>query len=169
MTRFTFLLFLMLSTVARAGVVTLTAQATLGTNGVAELSIGSYEIAELMSFPYGELSGAIFILKDGSTFQYLARTGFSTIPKPLDPLVVAGPAKIRLESFEATRPVLCTFRISPEAFAPDRTILVPHGTNQARITLECSTNLVQWFAATNGIYGPLPEAKFFRIKLEPLQ
>ena len=168
MIRFTFFLFVMLSTVARAGVVTITAQATLNTNGVTELSIGSYEIAELISFPYGDFSGRLLILKDGRTLQYPAAS-FSPITRPLDSLVVAGPAKIRLESFESTRPVLCTFRISPEAFAPDRTILMPPGTNQARITLECSTNLVQWFAATNGVYGPLPEAKFFRIKLEPVQ
>lgn len=64
---------------------------------------------------------------------------------------------------------LCTVRVSPEAFPPDRAVLVAPGTNQTRVTLECSTNLLNWFTATNGIYGPLPEAKFFRIKTEPVQ
>jgi hypothetical protein len=153
---------------AHAAVVTLTAQASTETNGVAELTIGPYEVGEVISFPYGDISGRLLILKDGRTLQYPI-ANWAPLSRPLDPLVVAGPAKIRLESLDSARPVLCTIRISPEAFPPDRALLVPPGTNQVRITLECSTNLVQWFAATNGVYGPLPEAKFFRIKLEPAQ
>lgn len=83
--------------------------------------------------------------------------------------VIAGPARIRIiKLFSDTSTHYCTFNITPEAFPPDRTILVPPGTNLARITLECSTNLVHWASATNGVYGPLPEAKFFRIKMEPV-
>ena len=32
--------------------------------------------------------------------------------------------------------------------------------------MECSTNLVQWAAATNGVYASPDQAKFFRIKAE---
>ena len=32
--------------------------------------------------------------------------------------------------------------------------------------MECSTNLVHWVPATNGIYGSPTEAKFFRLKAD---
>jgi hypothetical protein len=150
---------------AHAAVVTLTAQANSGTNGVAELSVGQYEVAELISFPklLNGVDALLYLEKDGKTFvhSYDWRVNF------VDPLIVAGPANFRLVAqASGSGRALCTFKITPEAYPPDRAILIPPGTNQARITLECSTNLVQWFAATNGVYGPLPEAKFFRIKLD---
>lgn len=152
---------------AHAGVITLTAKYNDGTNNTAELSIGPYEIAELVSFPHLMNQGSfLYIIKDGDTFVHSVPNAQQ--PEPFDPVTIAGPATLRLKAANQNSSALCTIRVSPEAFPPDRTILVPPGTNQARITLECSTNLVQWSAATNGVYGPLPEAKFFRIKLEPL-
>jgi len=165
------LLLVTLAGFARAGVVTLTAQFNDGTNNVAELSIGPYEIAEVMSFPQsinGSPSSYLYVIKDGKAFTYWTPAISSQGPASFDPFVVAGPATLRLRAPNSGSQAFCTIRVTPEAFPPDRSILVPPGTNQARITLECSTNLVQWFAATNGIYGPLPEAKFFRIKLEPV-
>lgn len=40
------------------------------------------------------------------------------------------------------------------------------GTNQVFVTLESSTNLVNWSTATNGVYGSPDEARFFRIHME---
>lgn len=154
-------------TTAHAGVITLTAKDNGGTNYTEELSIGPYEIAEVISFPHSiNHVNRLYIIKDGKTFSYNFLQ--NNQPEPFDPLTIAGPATFRLVAVIPNGVALCTIRVSPEAFQPDRTILLPPGTNQARVTLECSTNLVQWFAATNGVYGPLPEAKFFRIKLEPL-
>ena len=158
----------MLTISARAGIVTLTAN----TNDVAELRIGPYEVAELVSYPavMNSDGGSLVVVKDGKTIPY--RLPFwPGAQTAIDTLIVAGPATIqfRMSGAPNTRAGLCTFRVSPEAVPPDRTILVPPGTNQTQITLECSTNLVHWFSATNGIYGPLPEAKFFRIKAERLQ
>ena len=151
------------TTLAHAGLVTLNTEAKNGTNGSAELSIGPYEVAELLSFPYSIniASSYLYVVKDGVTNTYSVIWGGSA--PPFDPLVVAGPATIRLSS---TRSGLATFRISPEPFPPDRTVIALPGTNQTTVALECSTNLVDWAAATNGIYGPMPEAKFFRIKLQ---
>jgi hypothetical protein len=161
MKHLTILLFLISTAATHAGVVTLTTEQTETTNGVAEITVGSYEVAELLS------------LHGNRCYLEVVRDA-KTIPcEPNKPVVVAGPATIRLTAYYTLGTPkglgFCTFRISPEAFPPDRTILLPPGTNQARIALECSTNLVHWSAATNGVYGPLPEAKFFRIKLEPLQ
>jgi len=164
------LLLVTLTGFASAGVVTLTAQSRDGTNGVAELSIGPYELAEVISFPRsvnGGYQSRLEIRKDGVSFWHFVEPLRTDAPAvDFDPVVVAGPATLRLVAGSIG---MCTVRVSPEAFPPDRSILLAPGTNQARITLECSTNLVQWFPATNGVYGPLPEAKFFRIKLEPLQ
>ena len=131
------------------------------------LTIGAYEVAELVSFPVASISTGgsrtIAVIKDGINFQYTIinnNPGGST-GKPFDPLVVTGPAKIVSE-------YLCTFKILPESFDPTRTVIVAPGTNTTQVQLECSTNLVNWFTATNGVYGPLPEAKFFRIKLAPV-
>ena len=107
----------------------------------------------------------ITILKNGVESSYYVKIINLPGPTALDPLIVAGPATIRLIS--SGQGTLATFRLTPEAFPPDRTMLIPPGTNQVRLALECSTNLVEWFPATNGVYGPLPVAKFFRIKLDP--
>ncbi len=160
------LLFLLLSIppMARAGVVTLIAkgQDTLtGTNGIAELRLGPYEWAEVVSFPTSTTSGQrLEIEKDG--LMAIVSPGIC------DAVSVAGPANIRLVAERGQQTAMCTIKVRPEAFPPDKALLLSPGTNQARITLECSTNLVQWFSATNGVYGPLPEAKFFRIRLEPV-
>ena len=156
--------------IADAAVVTLTAAVTNGTNGFAELSISPYEVAEVLSFPtFLNTDAALDVHKDGRVYEMRANTFDSKIPKYLDPLIVAGPAVIRLTAFNSPgKPAFCTIKVTPEAYPPDRSILVPPGTNQVFLTLQCSTNLVHWFPATNGVYGPLPEAKFFRIKLEPL-
>jgi len=156
---------------AHAAVVTLTVESKDGTNGVAELVVGPYEVAEVISFPASMHYGsALYVQKDGKTFTHIVSTADSQVPRYFDPLIVAGPATFRLLApLEGSRRALCTFKITPEAYPPDRALLVPPGTNQVRITLECSTNLVNWFSATNGVYGPLPEAKFFRIKLESAQ
>jgi hypothetical protein len=153
---------------ARAGLVTLTAN----TNETVELSIGTYETAELVSYPttMNSFGASLMILKDGKTITY--RYGsWPAAQSSIDTLVVAGPATIRfaVSAGPNSRPGLCTFRVSPEAYPPDRSIIVPPGTNQVQLTLECSTNLVRWVSATNGVYGPSPEAKFFRIKMERLQ
>jgi hypothetical protein len=159
---------------AEASIVTLTASSTnTAVEVTAELTIGQYEVAELVSFP-SSLNGVdegprayLDIIKDGKTFMHYVREPSynpDRVRSPLEPVIIAGPATFRLKT---NRSGLCTIKITPESFPPDRTILVPPGTNQVALTMECSTNLVSWFPATNGIYGPLPEAKFFRIKLTP--
>lgn len=156
-------LVLLTPALGHARVVTITATARNGTNEVAEISIGPYEVAELVS--YVSTSSQLIIFKDGGT-NFFGLDAITSTPL----LTIAGPATFRLNAVPDPRQVyytsFATFRILPEAFPPDRTLMALPGTNQTSITLECSTNLVDWTATTNGIYGPMPEAKFFRIKLE---
>jgi hypothetical protein len=62
-----------------------------------------------------------------------------------------------------------TFKITPEAFPPDKTFIIAEGTQGATVTLECSTNLLNWTTATNGFYTGTNGAKFFRISAQRAQ
>lgn len=137
------------------------------------LEIAAYETAELVSFPkvINANGPILWIYKDGEAFQYSVRppkTGPDGYPNdPFDPLIVTGPARIDLVVYSVK--ALCTFKLTPESYPPDRSVLVPPGPGGANIQLECSTNLVQWFPATSGAYTNLNEAKFFRIRLDRIQ
>src|SRR4051812_33016413 len=52
-----------------------------------------------------------------------------------------------------SQPAFLTLEIAPSAFPPGKTLIIPPGTNTVQVALECSTNLVQWIPATNGVYG----------------
>ncbi len=162
--------------------ITLIVSGSSGASRTSEAIIASGEIAELVgcsgwptssphSRPYliSAIKDSIELNLDVPPFH--SASSYPGIRPPTH--VIVGPAVIRITINDQVYPIgnqppafYCTFKITPEAFPPDRTILVPPGNNQSRITLECSTNLVDWSEATNGVYGPLPEAKFFRIKLE---
>ena len=82
---------------------------------------------------------------------------------------MTGPVTLTLESNinrAQTQPAFVTIDITPDSYPPDKAVTVPPGAAGASITLECSTDLVHWIAATNGVYIDLPAAKFFRIKAE---
>jgi hypothetical protein len=164
---------LLLPLCAQAEIVTLTASGVdLGNGNYAtttnSLSIEPFEVAELISFPaHVPPNGGtvrLDIVKNGKTLTILSSTS-NGFQQPLPSIVVAGPATFSLRSANAEGN-FATFRITPEAFPPDRTLIVPPGTNQTRVVLECSTNLVVWTTTTNGLYGPSEGAKFFRIKME---
>ena len=65
-------------------------------------------------------------------------------------------------------PTFCTFRIFPQPYPPTGTVVIPPGEGGGNIGLECSSDLIAWGAATNGIYANEPTANFFRISLERL-
>lgn len=120
--------------------------------------------AEIMSFVLDARS-YLFFVKNGIEFQTAPASGDAISTSK----AIAGPATIRIKSYSTATPPagMVTFRLTPEAFPPDKTIIIAPSTNQFNIALECSTNLVNWASATNGAYGgSLTEAKFFRIKVE---
>ena len=83
--------------------------------------------------------------------------------------VIEGPATIRILAMLAPNQspsVWLTLELLPQAFPPDRTLVLPQGSNSVAVALECSTNLVNWQTATNGLYGTPDAAKFFRIRAE---
>jgi hypothetical protein len=134
-----------------------------------EIQIGEYESFKVVSASHASnLAPAAYFLKDGKKID---------IPLPsyagFVPLVdLTGPAIVRLES---TGGALTTFNgadwltleIQPQVFDANKSITLAPGAGAA-ITLESSTNLVNWSSATNGVYTNVPSAMFFRIKAERL-
>ena len=149
-----------LTQIATARVVTL----IVGPAATNEVAIGSFEVAELSSYSFTHAGAFDVQLEKDGAVTHLYLQGLPTAPVKH---VIAGPALLRVVSHWSEYGY-CTFTITPESFPPDRTIIAMPGTNHTSITLECSTNLVQWSPATNGVYGPMPEAKFFRIKAQPV-
>ena len=127
------------------------------------------EIAELVSFPfdyenYINGSSTVGFVKGTNTFSFtsLILTGSRGY---LQPLVVTGPAELRLVCQSGKG--FATFKVSPESFPPDKTIIIPEGTG-ARIALESSTNLTHWTEVYSETHTNSPSNKFFRIKAERL-
>ncbi len=162
------LLLLLIISVAKAQIVTIVST-NYGPEAPA-LTLESFQSAELLSFPaVSTTSQTLWIEKDGIRVVY--STAAPGGPSPFfKPLVVAGPAKIRVNNSDPVNAgnLLATFRLSPEPYPPDRAVIVSPGPGGANVTLQCSTNLVDWSSATNGVYTNEPVAKFFRIRLDKI-
>jgi hypothetical protein len=102
-----------------------------------------------------EKEGTLFLFTDAVLNNYVNRQ-----------VIIAGPAVFRLRTITTNQKSFSTLRIIPESFSPDKTIIIPEGTAGATITLECSTNLLNWSTATNGFYTGTNSSKFFRIRAE---
>lgn len=94
------------------------------------------------------------------------------------PLSVAGPATIQIRRFNtvgANDPrygnyvfggSFATFSIEPGPFPPGKTVTVGAYSGNVQVTMEMSTDLVNWTQAVNAqVYTNSPDARFFRIKL----
>lgn len=143
----------------------------LESTNIVEIAPG--ETAHLVSLIRSASRGdgaRIFVQKadvTGVALDYRVTTG-GVIPVylPGDKLVVNGPAKLLLVGHGGT---MATFKITPDQYPPDKTVVVPGGPGGATVTLESSTNLVHWEPAVGGTYTNLPGVKFFRIKMDRIQ
>jgi hypothetical protein len=154
------------------------------TNQTSEIQIQDYESFRVVSAHDERIAMtasagfSLSIVKGATTFTFrdLELQGIYDfnlkVLIPPRPISMAGPAMVTLNSNFADRgaePAFVTFEITPQSFPPGQTLIVPPGTNQVLVTLECSTNLVNWLSATNGVYGSPTEAKFFRIRGSKVQ
>lgn len=131
--------------------------------------ITSGETAHLISMIRSATNGGelkIYVQKDGVVGLVKPSVRNNEIYITPDTLVVNGPAKLLVVG---TGGNMATFKITPDQYPPDRTVVVPGGPGGATVTMECSTNLVQWESAVGGTYTNLPGVKFFRIKLDRIQ
>lgn len=151
--------------------VTLTAP-SYGTN---ILQIRTGETAELVSFPNSINAGGDrkIRVEKGEQAWELRRNAYlegeRDLGSPINPFAVTGPARVLLFGGSVgNAPAICTFRITPDAYPPTGTVVIPPVEGGGVVQLECSTNLLTWQATTNGVYTNLPTAKFFRLTLERL-
>lgn len=147
-----------------------------GTNSI---TIADYESAELISVlgtsvtPMTGQPYHVIAKKDNITFSLKSSAAYlSSYSGPIvsgsgvgD--VVRGPATFFLLDLGGAQGF--TLKITPVSFPPNQTLIVPPGTNQIQISMETSTNLVNWAIATNGIYGSPETVRFFRLKMTNLQ
>jgi len=130
------------------------------------VTISQYETAEIVSFYTVNNSNQprIEIRKNGFVFPIMPDASIAVTPCSVTP--IAGPAVIRLyEGFG-----YCTVKISPGSYPPGKSLIILNEPGRgAVVTLEQSTNLVDWVTATNGVYTSLPAATFFRIKADRVQ
>lgn len=120
-------------------------------------SIGSNEVAAVAycRAPQG-LDVRLYCTKDDLTFG--ANEGG----------IAAGPAAFTMISLSGSGAVPVTFEVTPQVqtFPPEKTVIVPEASTGAFITMELSTNLMQWMTVTNGFYTGTNGAKFLRIRAD---
>jgi hypothetical protein len=148
-------LFIALPVIADPRYVTLEVTGTMDNQGTNSLTVAPYETVELLSFPVAGGSRNLYFKRDSVWYLYQDKS----------PLFIAGPATIELRGTGG----IATFRLTPDSYPPDKSILIPPGNGGAVITLECSTNLVDWTVAQNDTYTNQPVAKFFRIRAQRIQ
>jgi hypothetical protein len=129
------------------------------------ITVGSNQVAQIVAWPLSAATGGYYIdvEKQGITYTFDGGIWQSYDWREITP--VAGPVTIRLRTSIPSVSAYCTVHVTPEAFSPEKTVVVVPGSGGANVTLECSTNLATWSAATNGIYEGLDVARFFRINL----
>jgi len=116
-----------------------------------------------ISPPSGILGSDIQVEKDGALVLCQQFSPAGTYSRNLGTPIVAGPAKLHLVGSVG----MITVKIIPTAVNPNQTLIVPPGPG-GNVVMECSSNLVNWVTATNGVYADPTTAKFFRIRLESL-
>ena len=155
---------------SNARVVTLTIGGAKTNDSIA---IGTNEVATVLT---GEGYGYVSWEKDGLSFggqsAYYAANEFNPpaasarITHQPYKLVLAGPAKLNIACTSCEPyPSYLTVQLDSDQFPPDKTVIVPEGSG-ANIVLESSTNLINWTAATPGLYTNRTGNLFFRIRAD---
>ncbi len=81
--------------------------------------------------------------------------------------VFAGPATIQITQLSSYQPgAFATIAVEPGPFPPGQTATIGAYAGNVQVTMQTSTDLVNWTAATSGqVYTNSPAARFFRIQL----
>jgi hypothetical protein len=162
-----------IATVAQSRYMTLTINDYPGVpnpNSEAQLSIGTNEIGELVSFLPSTLVNEVQLntLKNNVTnTMYPALFNHDSTGKPITPVVIAGPAGFQLKRTSQASAIsaLCTIKITPESFPPGQTIILPEGT-VGTVHVESSTNLITWQDEWTQVFSNTNENRFFRLRAE---
>ena len=108
-----------------------------------------------------ELASSVSTTRNGKGQTTFSKSGSGGGPWGCG-IPVTGPAIITASS-DSGNTLVITVKITPDSPDVNQAFILPPGTNQVHITLESSTNLVNWAAATNGVYSSPDTVRFFRI------
>lgn len=141
-----------------AQIQTLVVSPTSTNSAVITVSSNSFAVVKSVDYDDG---GLLLINIQGVSFT----KDFSY--ESIDGLTIAGPATIQLQAhccaFYAS---YATIEIVPGLFPPGKTATVGSYSGNVQVTMQMSTDLVNWTPAVNGmVYTNSPDARFFRIQL----
>ena len=130
--------------------------------GVLTIDSGSFATLKSITGP-----GQLQINAQGATTSYSV-LGMSA--PVFIPLVVAGPATIQVLQPNNYNPAnyaaIATFSVEPGPFPANKTTSLGPYSGNVQVTMEESTDLVNWTPAINGqTHTNSPDARFFRIKM----
>lgn len=79
--------------------------------------------------------------------------------------IVTGPALIEFHCTDPNYAFPLNYRTRTNYHPPDKTVVIPPGQG-GLVTLQCSSNLVDWVTTTNSLHTNVPSMKFFRVHVE---
>jgi len=146
---------------ASAEIRTITLDTTISTNSeVLTLSSNSYAVLK-SSLATSSRTTLNFGIHGVTFYGYT----LSTISS-LGPLIFTGPATIYISGDAGPAAAFATFDVEPGPFPPGKTVTIGAYSGNVQVTMEMSTDLVNWTPAVNGmVYTNSPDARFFRIKM----
>lgn len=178
-------IFSSLAVASAEGLVTLTCQGSVSASGTNEVQIAANQQVTIKTFLDGigvneaylpSAYSRVEIVKDGKTIivkpvvTQIEQNGATVArfsPWLSGAISIAGPATIRVVCPSASSSAMLTLDITPSQYPPDRAVTVGPYSADMKVTMEMSTDLVNWTVAQNAaVYTNTPEARFFRIKLE---
>jgi hypothetical protein len=141
---------------ATAQVQTLVVSPTVTNSPVINVSSNSYVTIKSIRADSG---GGLLVNMQGVDFT------LSPSQSSVNGITFAGPATIQLQG-NSYGSAFATLDIEPGFFPPDKTLVVGANSGNVQVTMQMSTDLVNWTPAVNGmIYTNAPDARFFRIQL----
>jgi hypothetical protein len=154
------------------GLVTMISQGvqtnTIQITALQSATVKSYWDNSVLNGYNGAAEYSLIRIQSGvNTMDLPAYNFIGTSAPHLPDFAVAGPATISLITTGTNNSkAIVTLDIEPAPFPPGRTVTVGAYSGSVQVTMEISTDLVNWTTAVNGlVYTNSPDARFFRIKL----
>ena len=142
-----------------------------GTNSGQTLNIPANSYAKLLSLMGANVG--INISAQGVSTTIANNNGAGIPWNNSEPVVVTGPATIQIGNYPLQGqpgfpyPGLATFDVEPAPFPPNKTAIIAANSGNVQVTMQTSTDLVNWTAAVNEqVYTNVPDARFFRIQIQ---
>jgi hypothetical protein len=141
---------------ARAQVQTIVAGPTSTNSAVITVSSNSFAVIKSVNADFG---GTLLVTMHGVNFA------FDPTIENLSNVTFSGPATIQLQG-NVYGPAFATVEVEPGPFPPGKTLAVGANSGNVQVTMQVSTDLVNWTPAVNGtVYTNSPDARFFRIQV----